>query len=162
MKKCVTKINYFTPKKYLVIFLFFLSISFAKAQQTNVIGIKAGNYFSVFYKYYPKEIYSTELAFSKYSDKNQISLIFINHSSLNYADTFRLNLGTGIHYDWNIQKNYIASFGFDGVIGVEYSIPKTKFIVGLQWHPQLTGYYQKDGYAFLLNYYTINVNYILN
>jgi len=162
MKKCVTKNNSMKTKRYLFLLLFFIGLSIVKAQQTNVVGIKAGNYFSVFYKYYPKEIYSTELAFSKYSDKNQVSLIFINHSSLNYADTFRLNLGSGIHYDWNIQKNDIASFGFDGVVGVEYSIPKSKFFVGLEWHPHVTGYIQKDGFAFLLNYYTININYIIN
>ena len=162
MKKCVTNNNSMKTKIYLFLLLFFIGLSIVKAQQTNVVGIKAGNYFSVFYKYYPKEIYSTELAFSKYSDKNQVSLIFINHSSLNYADTFRLNLGSGIHYDWNIQKNDIASFGFDGVVGVEYSIPKSKFFVGLEWHPHVTGYIQKDGFAFLLNYYTININYIIN
>jgi len=133
-----------------------------QAQQTNVVGIKAGNYFSVFYKYYPKDVYSAELAFSKYSDKNQVSLIFVNHTSLNYADTFRLNYGTGVHYDWNGHKKHVDPFGLDGVVGVEYSIPKSKFIVGLQWHPQYIINYQGDGSPIFFNYYTININYILN
>ena len=151
--------------KYLFLFIVVLGFSLTQAQQKSVVGIKAGNYFSVFYQYYPKDVFSTELAFSKYSNRNQVSLVLFNHISLNYPDTYRLNLGTGIHYDWNTQNkqnNIIATFGFDGIVGVEYSIPKSKFIVGLEWHPQFSRYYQKDGYAFLLNYYTINVNYILN
>lgn len=100
-------------------------------------------------KYNPT--YSLEFI-GTYYDNNNIEFTFLYQWKTRFCKHFDFYYGYGASVgDWDND----LGLGFDGVLGVEYFIPLTKFSIAVDWMPQFRLIPERDfvgNFSFILKY----------
>jgi hypothetical protein len=149
-----------------LVVLFMVAIFSAKSQgeYESAVGLRGGFYKGLTIKHFISNKVALEgLLTSRYNGVNVTGLIEFHNQAF---DTEGLNwyFGGGAHagfyngnyYSYYGNSNYGTTIGFDGIIGIEYTLDFIPLNIGLDWKPMFNlfggSYFRGDSGALSVRY----------